>query len=75
MPHRLPLIPHAPAAIEAGRAAGAFAVTISGSGSGLIAVAPRPLAASVAHAMGEAFGGGIAFDVEAERRGIVSLAG
>lgn len=38
--YRLPLIPGAPAAIEAARTAGAFGATISGSGSGLIAVCP-----------------------------------
>ncbi|MEZ6014170.1 MAG: homoserine kinase [Planctomycetota bacterium] len=38
--YRLPLIPGAAEALAAGRAAGAYAVTLSGAGSGLIALAP-----------------------------------
>jgi homoserine kinase len=56
VPYRLPLIPGAAAALDAARRAGAWAVTISGSGSGLIAVGPPPSAAAVAEAMGRAFG-------------------
>lgn len=73
VPHRLPLIPHASEAMEAAQSAGALAVTISGSGSGLIAVAARNRARAVARAMGAAFGAGVAFDVEADRVGIVAL--
>lgn len=56
VPWRLPLIPGADGAIAAARAAGAFAVTISGSGSGLIAVSAKDRAAGVASAMAAAFG-------------------
>jgi homoserine kinase len=38
VPYRLPLIPGAAAALDAARNAGAYGATISGSGSGLIAV-------------------------------------
>jgi homoserine kinase len=55
VPYRLPLIPGAADALEAARGAGAFAVTISGSGSGLIAVCERVAAPSVAAAMAAAF--------------------
>ncbi len=58
VPHRLPLIPGAYNAIEAGYDAGAWAVTISGSGSGLIALAPPDLAESVADAMRRVFDAG-----------------
>jgi homoserine kinase len=51
VPVRLPLIPGAAAAIAAAREAGAWAVTISGSGSGLIAVAPHEAAQRVAESM------------------------
>jgi homoserine kinase len=49
--YRLPFIPRGELAIEAGLDAGAWAVTISGSGSGLIAVCPTDRAAVVAAAM------------------------
>jgi homoserine kinase len=55
VPHRLPLIPGADAAMEAGREAGAWGVTISGSGSGLIAPCPPERSESVAEAMRDAF--------------------
>jgi homoserine kinase len=55
VPHRLRLIPGAAAAMDAAEAAGAWAVTISGSGSGLIAVCSRGDEARVAIAMGDAF--------------------
>ena len=51
VPYRLPFIPRGELAIEAGLDAGAWAVTISGSGSGLIAVCPTGRAAIVAAAM------------------------
>lgn len=55
VPHRLPLIPGGAAAMAAGRETGAWAVTISGSGSGLIAVCPPGSEATVAEAMADAF--------------------
>jgi homoserine kinase len=51
VPYRLPFIPQAKQAIQAGLDAGAWAVTISGSGSGLIAVCAVERAADVAAAM------------------------
>ncbi|MCI0436315.1 MAG: homoserine kinase [Gemmatimonadetes bacterium] len=56
VPHRLPLIPRADAARDAALDAGAWAVTISGSGSGLVAVCPPGSEAHVARAMADAFG-------------------
>lgn len=73
VPYRLPLIPRAQQAIDAARSAGAIAVTISGSGSGLIAVAAPDTTAAVAHAMGTAFGNGVAFAIDADRTGVVGL--
>ena len=55
VPYRLPLIPGGAAALEAAAAAGAWGATISGSGSGVIAVSEPRLQGSVAAAMGEAF--------------------
>ncbi|MFW6078261.1 MAG: hypothetical protein ACODAE_01485, partial [Gemmatimonadota bacterium] len=55
VPYRLPLIPGAEAAIRAGHDAGAWAVTISGAGSGLIAACSPDAADAVARAMGDAF--------------------
>lgn len=54
--YRLPLIPNAALAREEALAAGAWAVTISGSGSGLIAVSAPANADEVARAMASAFG-------------------
>ena len=54
VPHRLPLIPNANEAFEAARSAGAWAVTISGSGSGLIAVCARGREQEIANAMAKA---------------------
>lgn len=51
VPFRLPLIPGGTAAMVAARAAGAWAVTISGSGSGLIAVCASGSETAVAEAM------------------------
>ena len=56
VPHRLPLIPGGTAALAAGREAGAWAITISGSGSGLIAASPLGMETAVAAAMAGAFG-------------------
>jgi len=58
VPYRLPLIPRAEQARGAARDAGAWAVTISGSGSGLIAFCAPEIAPTVAAAMREAFDGG-----------------
>jgi homoserine kinase len=55
VPHRLPLIPGGAAAMAAGCEAGAWAITISGSGSGLIAACPHGNEAAVAAAMADAF--------------------
>lgn len=51
VPYRLPLIPGGCAALEAARASGAFLATISGSGSGLVALGARERVASIAEAM------------------------
>jgi homoserine kinase len=72
VPYRLPLIPDAARALDAARTAGAFAATISGSGSGIIAVTPADIAAAVAEAMGDAFGGGVAFALGADDQGVVA---
>ncbi len=55
VPYRLPLIPGAAAVIAAAAAAGAFATTVSGSGTGLIAATRPERAEAVAAAMGQAF--------------------
>jgi len=56
-PYRLPRIPGGRAAIEAGVAVGAYTGWLSGSGSTVLCVAPRPVAAVVAEAMQAAFTG------------------
>lgn len=55
VPYRLPRIAGGSDAVAAGYEAGAWAVTISGGGSGLIAACPPSLAAEVGEAMREAF--------------------
>lgn len=55
VPYRLPLIPGATEAMGAAHDAGAWAVTISGSGSGLIAACAPETADEVAKAMHEVF--------------------
>jgi homoserine kinase len=57
VPYRLPLIPRGREAMEAGYDAGAWGVTVSGSGSGLIALCPREEGAAVAAAMRAVFDG------------------
>ena len=52
--HRKGSIPGFDDAVHAGRAGGAYGVTISGSGSTLLALAPPSAARDVAHAMAEA---------------------
>ncbi len=54
VPYRLKLIPHAEDAFAAARAAGAWAVTISGSGSGLIALCARGTERTIADALASA---------------------
>lgn len=54
VPHRLRLIPGGANALDAASEAGAWAATISGSGSGLIAACPAGVEAGVAAAMREA---------------------
>lgn len=77
VPHRLPLVPGATAATDAARRAGAWAVTISGAGSGLIAVCPPDRAAAVADAMAAAFRreagpeGVVGFPAPPERDGLI----
>jgi homoserine kinase len=58
VPYRLPMIPGAYNAIGAGYEAGAWAVTISGAGSGLIAICEPSEAESVAAAMLDVFRNG-----------------
>jgi homoserine kinase len=58
VPHRLPMIPHAAAAMAAACGAGAWAVTISGAGSGLIAICGPDQADEVAEAMRVVFDAG-----------------
>ena len=58
VPYRLPLIPGAHNAMGCGYDAGAWGVTISGSGSGLIALCPPEDSAAVAAAMYESFSAG-----------------
>jgi homoserine kinase len=60
VPWRLPLIPGARQAMQAARDAGAWAVTISGSGSGLIALMPAGGEEEVALAMRDAFANAMA---------------
>lgn len=77
VPHRLPLITRAFGAMDAGREAGAWAVTISGSGSGLLAMCTPDDAPAVAEAMRTVFAGGgdaascLAFDLRPDFEGIV----
>lgn len=74
VPYRLPLIPHANAALEAAVKAGAWAVTISGSGSGLIAACPPDSRSPICQALIDAFGGSasgaVAFAVRADMHGV-----
>ena len=65
VPYRLPLIPGAKEALEAARAGGAWLATISGSGSGLFAIGPKPKREAIVGAMVQAFR---TFDPEAEGR-------
>jgi homoserine kinase len=58
VPYRLPLIPGAAAAMSAAIDSGAWAVTISGAGSGLIAMCEPERAAAIAEAMRYVFDAG-----------------
>ena len=58
VPHRLPMIPGAYNAIGAGYDAGAWAITISGAGSGLIALCDPSDSEAVAAAMRQVFSNG-----------------
>lgn len=58
VPHRISLIPSALVAISAGVEAGAWAVTVSGAGSGLIAMCDPDRAEDVAAAMHRVFDAG-----------------
>jgi len=49
--YRLPLLPGAERALAAGRAAGAWLTTLSGAGSGLVALGPHDAMEAVAEAM------------------------
>jgi homoserine kinase len=55
VPYRIPLIPGADAALAAALAVGAWAGTVSGAGSGLLAVCAPPDAERVARSMAAAF--------------------
>ena len=55
VPYRMALIPRASSVISAGIDAGAWAVTVSGAGSGLIAMCDQSDAGGVAEAMHQAF--------------------
>jgi homoserine kinase len=75
--YRVPLIPGADAAIAAARAAGAWGATVSGAGSGLLAVTEKQHASRVADAMAAAFRriagpeGVVGFAVEPALRGTI----
>ncbi len=59
VPYRLPMIPSAAGAMSAATDAGAWAVTVSGAGSGLIAMCDPSRAAEVADAMRIVFDAGV----------------
>ena len=81
VPSRLPLIPGAAAAMSAAMDAGAWAVTISGAGSGLIAMCEPGEAETVASAMRETFATttedseGVGFSVRPDLVGLQRLEG
>lgn len=76
VPYRLPLIPGAMSAIAAGVDAGAWAVTISGAGSGLIAMCAPERAEEVSEAMRAVFDAGtgdpecVGFALEPSQHGL-----
>ncbi len=79
VPHRLPMIPSAATAMMAGLDAGAWAVTISGAGSGLIAMCVPGKAEEVARAMQVVFDAGtgdpecVGFAVRPDNQGLRRL--
>ena len=81
VPYRLPLIPSSAAAMAAATDAGAWAVTISGAGSGLVALCDPADAAAVADAMHTIFDAGssdpecVGFEVRPCMEGLVRIAG
>lgn len=81
VPHRLPLIPGAFNALGAGYDAGAWAVTISGSGSGLLALCAPDDAQTIAEAMKNVFSHGgddpnaVGFALNPDWKGLARLSG
>lgn len=80
VPYRMPLIPGGTAAVAAAADAGAWGATISGSGSGIIAIGPDGTEAAVLDAMRGALGGGDGFVLRpdphgAQPRDVVTLRG
>lgn len=79
LPYRLPLIPGVAGAISAGLDAGAWAVTVSGAGSGLIAFCDPADADAVAAAMHDVFDAGVGdpecvgFSVRPDHEGLQRL--
>jgi len=79
VPYRLPMIPNAAAAMSAAIDAGAWAVTISGAGSGLIALCDPDEADSIAAAMREILSAGVddpecvGFSVRPDQEGLRRL--
>lgn len=79
VPHRLALIPSALSAISAAVDAGAWAATVSGAGSGLIAICDPSVAESVGSAMQNVFDAGtndpecVGFAVRPSERGLERL--
>jgi homoserine kinase len=74
VPYRLALTPAAAAVFDAAREAGAWAATLSGSGSGVIAACPRDRTEAVVAAIHSTFsaatpGESVAFALEPDRRG------
>tara|TARA_B100000686_G_scaffold323065_1_gene377472 strand:- start:2134 stop:2637 length:504 start_codon:yes stop_codon:yes gene_type:complete len=80
VPYRMALIPRASSVISAGIDAGAWAVTVSGAGSGLIAMCDQSDAEGVAEAMHQAFDEGsgdpecFGFSLSPTERGLERIA-
>ncbi|HEY5219787.1 MAG TPA: homoserine kinase [Gemmatimonadaceae bacterium] len=55
VPHRKPFVRDYDRVIQSAHSAGAFGATLSGSGSAIVAIAPRAIAATVATAMAESW--------------------
>ncbi len=76
VPYRLPLIVGGAEAVEAGMQAGAWGVTVSGAGSGILAVVSPERSEAVAEAMAAAFratagpNGVVAFPLVPDSRGV-----